>query len=395
MFNFSFENEFGLNNNRRNKNIDNNKFYNLLNISKNANKKDITKAFRKLAMKHHPDRGGNEEEFKKYQKAYEVLSDDEKRKIYDEHGEEGLDSGISEMPSDIFSFFNGNFNNNSNRKKHKKKGKNQIFNIKFTLEEIYNGCKKNIKLQKTIVKGKLKKCNSCNGKGIILELRRIGSMQIQQQRTCPHCKGNCEKIINETREKEIKKLEIFIDKGIEDKKKIVFHEEGDIYPGQTPGDIIIQINIKEHEIFKRINNNLLIEKTISLGEALIGVNFNLKHLDNRIINISSKKIIFPNSFQLISNLGMPIKDKFNEYGNLLINYKILFPTSLSDESKNKIKDLLPNNHADIFSIYKNKNIDEFFKGESLKSKRKIKNLLRENEKVYEDVRNSASECRQM
>ena len=117
----------------RNQNIDNNKFYELLDIEKNANEKDIKKAFRKKAMKYHPDKGGDEEMFKKIQKAYETLSNPEKKDIYDKYGEEALDKGPGGpgmSMDDIFSMFGGGGRRGNNHSNREKKGKPIIYNIK-------------------------------------------------------------------------------------------------------------------------------------------------------------------------------------------------------------------------------------------------------------------------
>ena len=117
--------------------INNNEYYDILNIKKDATPAEIKKAYRKLAIKNHPDKGGDPEQFKKISVAYDTLSDLDKKKIYDQYGKDAVDKGPP--PSDIFSMFFGNEQNHRNHRNQPKKCKNIIHNVKVSLEDIYNG----------------------------------------------------------------------------------------------------------------------------------------------------------------------------------------------------------------------------------------------------------------
>ncbi|CDI86776.1 DnaJ domain-containing protein, putative [Eimeria praecox] len=134
------------------------KFYEVLEVDKNASVQDIKKAYRKLAIKHHPDKGGDPERFKEISRAYEVLSDPEKKSIYDELGEEGLEGGGAETdPSDIFDLFFGG--RRPGRQQSKKKGEDIVSPIKVTLEQIYNGAPRRMAINKDVI------CKDCEGRG--------------------------------------------------------------------------------------------------------------------------------------------------------------------------------------------------------------------------------------
>ena len=173
-----------------------NKFYEILGVSKDADHATIKKAYRKLALQHHPDRGGDSEKFKQIGKAFEVLSDQEKRGMYDKFGEEGLEGGGGAGAHDIFNMFFG-----GRQKEQKQKTKNKVCNIQVPLEDFYRGRDINFEVnRKRVCKActgsglkqgaKKQKCKDCNGKGIKVKVVQIGPGMIQQMQTkCSTCNG--------------------------------------------------------------------------------------------------------------------------------------------------------------------------------------------------------------
>ena len=234
---------------------DTNKFYELLGIDKSATEADIKKAYRKQAMQHHPDKGGDPEKFKEISKAYEVLSDADKRAIYNEQGEEGLsDSGGGGGGGgvDIFDLFGGGMfggggggGRGARGGGGKTKGENVVFPLKVTLEELYNGTSKKLRLTKSILcpqcKGKGGKgdtmCRDCKGQGVRLVIRQLGpGMITQMQTTCNSCRGSgtviaekdkCKGCKGEKTIKDKKTLEVFVNRGMKHQEKIVFVGEAD------------------------------------------------------------------------------------------------------------------------------------------------------------------------
>jgi DnaJ family protein A protein 2 len=233
------------------KEVDTLKFYALLGVEKTASEADIKKAFRRQAMTHHPDRGGNAETFKDLNKAYEVLSDSQKRAIYDEGGEEALadggGGGGGPGGMDIFDLFGGAFGGGGRRAQRTRKGEDVVFPLQVTLEDLYNGVAKKLRLTKNVIcsdcrgkggkDGAESKCTDCRGQGVRMVIRQIGPGMIQQmQAQCATCKGSgsniaekdkCKSCHGEKTIKEKKTLEIHISKGMKHGEKLTFSGEAD------------------------------------------------------------------------------------------------------------------------------------------------------------------------
>ncbi|KAJ3041600.1 Type I HSP40 co-chaperone, partial [Rhizoclosmatium hyalinum] len=277
---------------------------------------EIKKAYRKLALKYHPDKNpGNEEaneRFKEISKAYEVLSDEQKRDMYDRYGEEGIE-GASGMggpggmnPGDLFSqLFGGAGGFGGGGRSGPRKGKDMAHSLKVTLEDLYKGKTSKLALQKQVLcgpcegrggkAGATRTCTGCQGRGVKIVIRQMGPMIQQMQQTCPDCNGEGEIINPKDRctacngkkiNNERKILEVFIDKGMTDGQKVVFSGEGDQAPGIVPGDIIIVIEEKAHDRFKRKGADLFIDVKIDLLTALAGGHFSIPHLDDRVLVVN-------------------------------------------------------------------------------------------------------------
>lgn len=304
-------------------------YYDILQIEKNASADDIKKSYKKLAIKHHPDKNGNSDESKKLfqeiNEAYEVLSDDQKRKIFDMYGEEGLKGGgmpgsnsgapfvfrtggmpfnfRSNDPADIFSQFFGTNNpfdtDNEDSPFGKINGfprarkKNSPIEKEFqcSLDELYNG---------TVKKMAVTRLNSNN-------------------------------------EEERKILEIPIKPGFKEGTKITFEGEGDRIRGVNPADIVFTLREKPHEIYTREGDNLSMVIEITLEEALsTETKILIKTLNNRKFYVKIPNIITPEYVHILKNEGMPIKQS-GKFGDLLIKFYVKFPKKLSETQKDFIK----------------------------------------------------------
>lgn len=347
---------------KQNQNINNNEYYEILGIEKNASESQIKKAFRKKAIKTHPDRGGDIEKFKKLSEAYEVLSDKTKKEKYDKYGKDGLNSnGIN--PTNIYEMFSGRHSEN-----YEKKGTNITHHLKIPLESFYTGATKKLSIQRSILSDlnkKPTKCIKCNGIGVISKIKEIGIGLMQQVQTkCTKCDGSgylCD-FINDK-----KIFTVVIEKGVPNGKKIKFENEGNHIPNGEPGDIIIILTQKEHPIFTRKNNNLYMNKNIYLSEALSGTKFILNHLDNRKLLISSKNIITPDLKKMVINEGMPIHENPFSKGNLIITFTTIYPRKLI--SSLDIKNILPMpptidipNNAELYNL-ENFHIDKEYENQ--------------------------------
>lgn len=356
------------------KKSDNTKYYEVLGVSKSASQDELKRAYRKAAIKNHPDKGGDPEKFKELAQAYEVLSDPEKREIYDQYGEDALKEGMgggggAHNPFDIFeSFFGGGAafgGGGSSRGRRKKQGDDVVHSLKVSLEDLYNGTSKKLSLSRNVLcpkcKGKGSKsgasgrCFGCQGSGMKITTRQIGPGMIQQmQHVCPDCKGSGEVISEKdkcpqckgnkvTQEKKV--LEVHVEKGMQHGQKIVFQGEADEAPDTITGDIVFVLQLKEHPKFKRKFDDLYVEHTLSLTEALCGFQFALTHLDGRQLLIKSNpgEIIKPGQYKAINDEGMPQYQRPIIKGRLYIHFNVDFPDSgvLSLDQCRTLETILP------------------------------------------------------
>eukprot|EP00931_Biecheleriopsis_adriatica_P092077 TRINITY_DN658_c0_g3_i1.p1 TRINITY_DN658_c0_g3~~TRINITY_DN658_c0_g3_i1.p1 ORF type:complete len:530 (+),score=162.50 TRINITY_DN658_c0_g3_i1:65-1591(+) len=270
----------------RSKNADTTKFYKVLEVEKNASDAEIKKAYRKLAVKHHPDKGGDPEKFKEITRAYEVLSDSDKRSKYDRFGEEGLENDGGMDANDIFSnlFGGGGGPRGGGRKK---KTKDVVQNLKVTLEQMYTGQSKKMAITRQVVDKKkgVQECRKCDGRGVVIEVVRMGPMIQQMQSACPACGGQG-KSFSMKQEREV--MEVHIQKGSPDGHKVVFREMADEHPDADAGDVVFVLKQQEHPVFKRKGADLFVERKISLVEALCGFQMDITHLDGRKLLIKTE-----------------------------------------------------------------------------------------------------------
>jgi len=249
---------------------DTTKLYETLELDKEATQKEIKKAYFRLSKLHHPDKGGDEHKFKEISAAYEILSDPEKRKQYDQYGLEGVDDegGAAARGEDLFSMFFGGGGRRGGGRSGPRKGPSVNHPIKVSLEDLYNGKTVKLAVNRKIIIGDSKECERCRGRGAVMEVRQIGpGMITQMQRQCDQCEGQGN--IAKTKS-ERKVLEIHIEKGMAHNSKITFRGMADEVPGMETGDVNFIVQEKEHPLFKRKGADLLVTKEISLNQALTG-----------------------------------------------------------------------------------------------------------------------------
>lgn len=352
------------------KKSDSTRYYEILGVPKNASQDELKKAYRKAAIKNHPDKGGDPEKFKELAQAYEVLSDPEKRDIYDQYGEdalkEGMGGGGGHDPFDIFqSFFGGNpFGGGSSRgTRRQRRGEDVVHPLKVSLEDLYNGTSKKLSLSRNVLCSKCKgkgsksgasmKCNGCQGSGMKVSIRHLGPSMIQQmQHVCSDCRGTGETINEKDRcpqckgEKVLpdkKMLEVTVEKGMQNGQRITFEGEADEAPDTVTGDIVFVVQQKEHPKFKRKGDDLFVEHTLLLTEALCGFQFILTHLDGRQLLIKSGpgEVVKPGQFKAINDEEMPVYQRPFMKGNLYIHFSVDFPESFTPEQCKALEAVLP------------------------------------------------------
>ena len=336
-------------------------YYQILGVEKNCNKEEIKQSYKKLALKWHPDRNPNnkeeaEKKFKNISKAYNILIDDNKKKLYD--------LGISdEIPENFDNFddlhFPGLFNMNNFFQQ--SKPKDIILNLEVSLEDIYFGTTIEREIEKKIFctncKGKghvsnavFYQCPNCKGSGEIISLEQLlPGMMKQMKRKCPGCQGKGRKIENKylcqicKGDKCIfKKItkQIIINKGLPENSQLTYEQEGYICLDTNKyGNLIVNVNVLKHENFIRIGNHLVYENNIDLVDALCGYSFNIEKLNKEMITCYSDNILSPYNIQIVYNQGMPIYNK-DTFGHLIIKSKIIFPKEIPEKRREFLKKTL-------------------------------------------------------
>ncbi|XP_043711785.1 dnaJ protein ERDJ3B-like [Telopea speciosissima] len=317
-------------------------YYDILQVQKSASDEQIKRAYRKLALKYHPDKNqGNEEANKRFAEinnAYEVLSDREKRSIYDRYGEEGLKQnaagggrGGGMNIQDIFSSFFGGGPAEEEEEKIVK-GDDVIIELDATLEDLYMGGSLKVWREKNVLKpapGK-RRCNCRNE----VYHKQIGPGMFQQM-----TEQVCEQCPNLKYEREGYFITVDIEKGMQDGQEVVFYEDGEPIIDGEAGDLKFRIRTAPHERFRRDGNDLHTTVTIALVQALVGFEKTIKHLDEHLVDISSKGITKPKEVRKFKGEGMPLHFS-SKKGDLYVTFEVLFPTSLTEDQKTKIKAIL-------------------------------------------------------
>jgi len=267
--------------------VDTQKFYDILGVEKGSDPDVIRKAYRKLAVKMHPDKGGDPEKFKEVQRAYDVLGDSKKRDIYDQYGEEGLEGGGDPGGGgDIFDVLSGR-GRGGGRRSGVKKGENMVHPLKVTLEQIMKGSSRTLRLTRKIIDQKkgVEQCQECGGRGAKIQTIRMGPMIQQVQKACDTCSGTG---VVYRQQKVQETLEVHIPKGAPDQHKLHFSEKADEIPDGEAGDVVFVVQEQPHAEFKRKGDDLFISRDISLAEALCGFKMEIDHLDGRKLIIKTK-----------------------------------------------------------------------------------------------------------
>lgn len=331
-------------------------YYKILQVDKSAKDEDLKKAYRKLAMKWHPDKNPNnkkeaEAKFKQISEAYEVLSDPEKRAIYDQYGEEGLKGQVP--PPDAGGRGGATFfqtGDGPNVFRFNPRNANDVFDEFFGFSTPFGGMGGG---------GATRFSSSMFGDDIFSsfgEGRTMNSVPrkappIEQNLPCSLeelYKGTTKKMkisreIADASGKTLPVQEILtidIKPGWKKGTKITFPEKGNEQPNVIPSDLVFIIDERPHSVFKRDGNDLVVTQKISLAEALTGFTVHLTTLDGRTLTVPINAPIHPDYEEVVPREGMPTPKEPSKRGNLRIKFNIKFPTRLTAEQKSGIKKLL-------------------------------------------------------
>lgn len=341
-------------------------YYEVLGIDKTASKDDIKKAYRKKAMEHHPDKGGDEGIFKEIVEAYETLSDDNKKANYDRYGHEGprtnpFGGGGFDPFQEFFNRagfnpFGGQFRSQTRR------GNDLNITVKITLEDVFNGVNKKFKYKRKETCNTClglggtneSNCTRCNGSGVEVQIVNTPFGQIRNTAECSACEGtgkvyttNCS-TCNGEGVKEIEDVvEVDIPIGISDGMRMLIQGKGNAIKRGTIGDLIINIMVLTHDYFIRVGNDIKFNIKLSYPQLVLG-----DKVEIPIIEGSKIRILIPEFTKVNDQLkiqGKGLKDiNTNLRGDMIVNIDLDMPNYISDEERQLI-DKLKKLHENVAS----------------------------------------------
>jgi len=355
-------------------------YYEILGVNKDASEDELKKAYRKLAMKHHPDRNPDnpnaEEHFKEAKEAYEILSDVQKRAAYDQYGHAGVDpsargfgagagaggkgfEGFADAFGDIFGDIFGGGGNGGRGRSNVYRGADLRYNLEISLEEAARGTETKIRIPAMVA------CDTCHGNGAKPGTQPItcptcaghGQVRMQQgffsiQQTCPNCHGSgkvvqtpCPDCHGAGRIKQHKTLAVKIPSGVDEGDRIRLSGEGEAgVNGGPPGDLYVVIQIKAHSVFQRDHNDLHCEMPISFTVAALGGEIEIPTLDGHA------KIKIPEETQtgkVFRLRGKGIKGvRSTTHGDLMCHVVVETPVKLTEAQRELLRQLEELNQAD-------------------------------------------------
>ena len=356
-------------------------YYEILGVAKDVDKKELKKAYRKIAMKHHPDRNeGNkesEEKFKEASEAYEILSDEQKRGAYDRYGHAGVDGsqggghgggagGFGDIFGDVFGDIFGGGGGGGGRRGGPQRGSDLRYTMTLTLEEAVKGCEKKITIPT------LAPCDPCDGSGAkpgtstktCSTCGGQGQVRMQQgffavQQTCPSCRGQgttiedpCTSCHGRGVKEETKTLNVKVPAGVDTGDRIRLSGEGEAGAmGGPAGDLYVQMSVKDHAIFERDGHNLYCDVPISIVDAALGGELEVPTLDGRVKLKIPAETQSGRMFRLKGKGVTPIRS--SSPGDLMCRVQVETPVKLTEHQKKLLKEFQASLKGEKHSPQKN------------------------------------------
>lgn len=351
-------------------------YYQILGISREASPEDVKKAYRKLAHKYHPDKGGGDDKkFKEVNEAYQILSDKEKRSQYDRFGRafeggrgaEGFDfqwawgrpgedlefdfGDIGEMMEEMFG------SGSPQRRKNFKKGKDIEVDMEIPLEEVLQGKEREISLLKQVLCARcqgqgvepgteVNECFSCRGSGEVQQIKKTFLGSFTRYTVCPECKGEgqrpekpCNVCKGEGRVRGQDNIRIFIPSGVDTNQIIKVEGKGEVGKrGGKSGDLYVRIFVKAHAVFRRRGDDLFVSVPISFSQAALGDEIEIPTLEGKKIMLKVVSGTESGKILRISDKGIP---RFSGYGrgNMYVELIVKIPKKLTKKQKELLEEL--------------------------------------------------------
>ena len=340
-------------------------YYELLGVQRSASAEDIKKAYRKLAMQHHPDRNeGNkdaEKRFKEINHAYDVLKDSEKRQTYDRFGAQAFENGgqgngggfdFGANFADIFEEMFGRGGQRGSRPQGPGRGQDLRYNLDITLEQAYEGTEATVRVPSSV------SCQACKGSGAEAGSKPVscstchgrGRLRMQQgfftvERTCPSCHGQgqviekpCRSCAGQGRVRKDKTLNVRIPAGVEDGTRIRLTGEGEAGArGGPPGDLYVFLSVRKHELFEREGADIYCRVPISMVQAALGGHVEVPTLDGKMARINIPSGTQSGHQFRLRGKGMPIV-RSTQKGDMYIETSVETPVNLTQKQKDLLKE---------------------------------------------------------
>ena len=353
-------------------------YYEVLGVQKSASADEIKKAYRKAAMKYHPDRNPGDKEaeakFKEVGEAYEVLSDDSKRQRYDQFGFAGVDpsyggggngpygagfSGFGDFGDlgDIFGeFFGGGRSSRANAQNAPRRGENIMSRLELTFEEAAFGCEKEVATPRIencaacngsgSADGVIETCSQCGGRGQVRSVQNFMGMQMQSTTTCPMCNGRgkmvknpCNTCKGKGKVRKTNRVKVKIPAGVDAGQSVRVRGEGNVGAnGGVNGDLLVEIYIKRHAIFTREDFDVLCEVPITFTQAALGAEIEVPTIDGKVTYEIPEGTQTGKEF-VLRDKGIPEVGNPRRRGNHRFTVVVETPTKLSKEQKELLRQL--------------------------------------------------------
>ncbi|KAJ7945418.1 Chaperone protein dnaJ [Quillaja saponaria] len=340
-------------------------FYSALGVSRNASKSEIKSAYRKLARSYHPDvnkEPGAEQKFKDISNAYEVLSDDEKRSIYDRYGEAGLRGSNMNMqdfnnPFDIFeSIFETMDPLRNSSRSRAVEGEDESYRLVLNFKEAVFGVEKEIELSRLESCGtcngsgakpgtKPSRCSTCGGQGRVVASTRTPLGVFQQAMTCSSCNGTgeisvpCNTCSGDGRVRRTKRISLRVPAGVDSGSRLRVRNEGNAgRQGGSPGDLFVIIDVIPDPVLKRDDTNILYTCKVSYVAAILGTAIKVPTVDG-MVDLKIPAGTQPNTTLVMARKGVPLLNKSNVRGDQLVRVQVEIPKRLSSDERKLIEEL--------------------------------------------------------